>query len=368
MSPAASASRAVIGTSCVPPETRVVRLPTGRIVQTPLLVPSFSSKGFALSDADRRRTEVSPLLDGLIDQLSRSFLVSAYDLHHRLLKAGDGLGDSDWSSNPLAKTELLFIDSGGYEVTQGSDAGELVQDRRPTREWNGESYRSLLDSLPKAADNVAAVAPDMPGESYGAQVRSAQEFLAAWPPLASVVLLKPPVPGAPHDFTKLVPDASRLGFFAVVGVTEKELGDTLLKRVIAIMELRDLLTRAGHRMPIHVFGALDPLYVPLYFAAGGDIFDGLTWLRYAYWHGLAVHVEHGPLLNKQTDLRDDVRRWTVAASNLTQLGQLRANLMRFANEGGNWTIYDDTMVGRAGEMPSDVLSATYRAAVAERNT
>ena len=352
----------------MPPEIRAVRLPSGRTVQTPLVVPSFSSKGFALSGDDPPRTEVSPLLGTLIDQLSRSFLVSAYDLHHRLLDAADALGDPDWSSNPLSKTELLFIDSGGYEVTQGADAGELVQDLSPAREWSAEIYRALLDSLPEAAENVAAVALDRPGESYRAQVVSAQEFLAAWPRLAPVVLLKPPVRGGPHDFSQLVPDASRLGFFSVVGVTEHELGDTLLKRVIAIIELRDLLTRAGHRMPIHVFGALDPLYVPLYFAAGADIFDGLTWLRYAYWHGLAVHVEQGPLLNKQTDLRDDVRRWTVAASNLTQLGQLRANLMRFANEGGDWTIYDDTIVGRAGEMPSDVLSSTYRSAVAERNT
>jgi hypothetical protein len=287
-------------------------------------------------------------------------------MHHRLLEAADALGNPDWSASPLSRTELLFLDSGGYEVTQGADGGELVRDLSPPREWNVQIYRCLLDSLPDAAENVAAVALDLPGESYGTQVRAAQEFLSAWPRLAPVVLLKPQDRGAPHDFAQLEPEATRLGFFSVVGVTEHELGDTLLKRVIAVMELRDLLTRAGHRMPIHVFGALDPLYVPLYFAAGADIFDGLTWLRYAYWHGLAVHVEHGPLLNKQTDLRDDVRRWTVAASNLTQLAQLRANLLRFANEGEDWTIYDDTMVGRPGEMPSDVLRSTYRTAVAER--
>jgi hypothetical protein len=41
--------------------------------------------------------------------------------------------------------------------------------------------------------------------------------------------------------------------------------------------------------------------------------------------------------------------------------------MRFVSEGENWKIFDDTMVGRGGEQVSEILSATYRAAVAERN-
>jgi hypothetical protein len=353
----------------LPAELRSLRLASGTLVQTPLLVPSFSSKGFGLVDDHPPRTEVSPLLGALIDQLSRSFLVSAYDLHHRLLEVGDTFADPDWSASPLSKTEVLFIDSGGYEVRQGADAGELVQHLDPPLSWNLEMYRRLLERLPAAAENCAAVAWDMPGQTYETQVKEAQEFLAAWPNVAPVMLLKPPVKDGAHDFAQLEPVASRLAFSSAVGVTEHELGDTLLKRVIAIMMLRDLLARTGHaNKPIHIFGALDPLYVPLYFAAGADIFDGLTWLRYSYWHGLALHVEQGPLLNKQTHLRDDARRWTTAASNLTQLGQLRTNLMRFVNEGEDWAVYDDTLMGRQGEMPSDVLRATYRSAVAERSS
>lgn len=337
-------------------------------MQTPLLVPSFSSKGFGLLEGDPPRSEVSPLMGVLIDQLSRSFLVSAYDLHHRLLEVGDTFADADWSSSSLSKTDVLFIDSGGYEVTQGADAGEPVQDLSTPREWTPDMYGELLDRLPNAAANCAAVAWDLPGETYERQVTAAQDFLGARAEISPVVLLKPPTKGAPHDFSQLEPAASRLAFFSVVGVTEHELGDTLLKRVIAVMQLRDLLTRAGQDKPIHIFGALDPLYVPLYFAAGADVFDGLTWLRYAYWHGLAVHVEQGPLLDGKTHLRDDVRRWTVAASNLTELGRLRTSLMRFVAESEDWTIYDHTMIGRPGEKPSDILSAAYRSAVAERTS
>jgi hypothetical protein len=162
--------------------------------------------------------------------------------------------------------------------------------------------------------------------------------------------------------------ASRLGFFSVVGVTEHELGDSLLDRVVAVMELRALLRRTGIEKPIHVFGALDPLFVPLYFAAGADIFDGLTWLRYAYWHGLAVHHEQGPLLNRSTEQRGDVRRAIVAAGNLTQLGQLHSQLLRFVHEEEDWTLYDHPLVGRADEKISDLLRSTYRSAQARRRT
>ena len=36
-----------------------------------------------------------------------------------------------------------------------------------------------------------------------------------------------------------------------------------------VAKLRELLDRADVDVPIHVFGALDPLYTPLYYAAGG---------------------------------------------------------------------------------------------------
>lgn len=350
----------------MPADLRILRLADGRQVQTPLLVPSFSSKGFGLVGGHPPRSEVSPLLSVVIDQLSRSFLMSAYDLHHRLFHAADSLGDT-WSASPLSKTEVLFIDSGGYEATQSTDADELVKDLSEPREWTPEILGELLDRFPDTANNIAAVAWDLPGAAYVTQVEKAQDFLGARPRLAPVVLLKPEDRQV-HNFTQLEAVAPRLSFFSVIGVTERELADTLIGRVVAIIRLRDLLNRAGlNDRPIHVFGALDPLYVPLYFAAGADIFDGLTWLRYAYWHGLAVHVEHGPLLQGQGGLRDDVRRYATAAANLTQLGQLRHNLLRFVSEKENWSVFNDTMIGRPGEQSSDILSATYRSAVAEKS-
>lgn len=350
-------------------QIRSLRLVSGQQVATPLLVPSFSSRGFGVirgTEGQPERSELSEALEFFADRLTESFLVSAYDLHHQLLAAGDDLANPDWTRSPLSGPEVIFIDSGGYEVRPNVDAGELVQDLREPKRWSESDYATLLDQLPEAASNCAAVGWDRPRTPYEEQLRAAQSLLGARPALTPVVLLKP-TQGSTHSLRELEAERSRLAFFAVIGVTEHELGSTLLERVLAVAELRDILTRASLVTPIHIFGALDPLFVPLYFAAGADIFDSLTWLRYAYWHGLALHREQGPLLGGLIEQRGDVRRYTTLASNLSYLGQLQTRLSRFVAEGGDWSIYDDTMIGRAGERTGDILRTAYLSAMARRS-
>ncbi len=335
-------------------------------------MPSFSSRGFGTlkhnpeNPDEPERSEVSEQLEFFGREIHETFLVSAYDLHHRLLKAGDDLDAPDWTNSLLSTPQVLIIDSGGYEVRQGTDSGELIQDLRTPRPWDEQSYGGLLDRLPASALNCAAVAWDRPGESYEAQLRAAQDFLGGRGSLAPIMLLKPEDSRRPHDWRMLEASASRLAAFSVVGVTEDELGTSLLDRVIAVMELRELLRRNDLNQPIHIFGALDPLFVPLYFAAGADIFDGLTWLRYAYWHGLALHHRQGPLLSGLAEQRDESRYWAVPAANLRELERLRSRLLRFAVEQEDWSVYDDTMVGRSGETAGDILRSTYLSAMARR--
>ena len=75
-------------------------------VKTPLLVPSFSSK--ALDD-------VCTVFETLQPDITDSFLVSAYDIHHNELEVPSG-----------AAAEVLFLDSGGYEVSMDSESGEPI--------------------------------------------------------------------------------------------------------------------------------------------------------------------------------------------------------------------------------------------------
>src|SRR5262249_35869569 len=50
-------------------------------------------------------------------------------------------------------------------------------------------------------------------------------------------------------------------------------------------------------VPIHVWGGLDPILTPLYFFAGAEIFDGVSWLRYAFVDGVAINRECAPVLD-----------------------------------------------------------------------
>jgi hypothetical protein len=59
--------------------------------------------------------------------------------------------------------------------------------------------------------------------------------------------------------------------------------------MVNIARLRMGLRRIGLETPIHVFGSLDTITTLFYFVAGADIFDGLTWLRYAFKNGQTVY-------------------------------------------------------------------------------
>lgn len=368
-------------------EIRSLRLGDGSEVKTPLLVPSFSSKGFGRVEDEKEigtgalpiepnhgpatpiRSEISEVLNYFAsEQLTESMLVSAYDLSSGLLEAGDDWGASDWSASVLSRPEVLILDSGGYEVRVGSDGGEIEQDlSEPVIDWQEEDYAAFLDKLPEAASNVAAVSWDLPGVDYGSQIASAQAMLGARHSIASIVLLKPPVENGRHKFALLTPHAADLSAFAAIGVTEHELGEGLLDRVIGVMELRDLLKRSGINKPIHVFGALDPLYVPLFFAAGADIFDGLTWLRYAYWHGLSVHREQGGLLGGFTTVVEDTRRRAILTENLNTLERLKVQLQRFITE-KDWNVFsDETIKTEDGSLGASLREA-YLSASARRES
>ena len=87
--------------------------PLGVVIETPLLVPSFSSKGFLFKKSKTRKiSEVTDFMEVSAEVLTESMLVSAYDLHHKHIQP----------SSRIAKiAPVVFIDSGGYEVSDTHD-------------------------------------------------------------------------------------------------------------------------------------------------------------------------------------------------------------------------------------------------------
>ena len=229
--------------------------------RTPLLVPSFSSRG---------APDVGRVLEAIRGDLDGTCLVSAYDVRHGLVP--QDLGN-------LA--DVLFVDSGGYEVEQG-----LVEADRhyelPAREpWTRAEYRAWLPTF-RPPTNVVAVNLDTRAPVPEQLDLAAGDFALA-PEAAQDVLIKPATTDARVvEVAGLLGHADRLRDFSILGLTDVELGRSLLDRCRNVVALRSGLSGAGVEIPIHVFGCITPAATLAYFLCGADVFDGLNWLRYAF--------------------------------------------------------------------------------------
>lgn len=297
----------------------------------PLLIPSVSSKGSPLVDG----LEAKSVLPLASQDMTEALLVSAYDLHHKLLPEHDELFGPDHMQSLYGTPALLVVDSGGYELSDAFESGERPRVPQEIRLFGRPEFETVIDRLPTDRDVLVVTydEPDVDRAGYGQQREAAQQFAATRRHLKVDFLLKPPAGDRFVVSTKLASDAGNLRIFDVVGVTEEELGDSLLERLVCLGRLRQLLDESGaEAVPLHVFGCLDPILTPLYFMAGGEIFDGLSWLRYAWHDDTLLHPEALAVLTGSVDA-DQVRRDTRRhLSNLQQLLRLKHALERWANE------------------------------------
>src|SRR4051812_2740879 len=77
----------------------------GKIVAaTPILVPSFSSKGFP---------DIADLVVSASEIITDTCLVSAYDVHYKQIETD------------VSFAEFVFLDSGGYESSKDFELSDL---------------------------------------------------------------------------------------------------------------------------------------------------------------------------------------------------------------------------------------------------
>ncbi|MCY4558459.1 MAG: hypothetical protein OXF79_19200 [Chloroflexi bacterium] len=299
---------------------------SGVSVSTPLLIPSFSSKGLATSRSGK--SELSDLFRVASEALTETYLISAYDVYYEHLPRPEALD---------RKPELVFLDSGGYEVSTDRDYSSVIDPLPRPEPWDLDRLNSVLDAWPEHLP-VIVVSYDHPDErsAFPAQAENARRFFMGREEHLSLLLLKPETK-AQRTLTKtirsVVADVEALSPFDAIGVTEKELGNSMLDRMARIAELRLAMDAADVKAPLHIFGALDPLSVPLYYMAGAEIFDGLTWLRYGYDHGVCVYVQNLGVERYGLHLRDDVVRARALNENYYALLELQERLREFETTG-----------------------------------
>lgn len=291
---------------------------------TPMLVPAFS--GSVYSDVDR---VVKFMEEFITDQV----LISAYDIHYEILK----------TIPTYAK--LIFIDSGGYEISKEGDLSELgningEKEKMDSRElleiWNEERYSKVIKEWPSdiSTSYTAVVSYDHPSlrQSIEDQVTNAIRLLAARGDIIKEILLKPETTALRLPINSIIDHIELLQQFDIVGLAEKELGSSTLERMVNINTIRKAMDEKGIIRPLHIFGSLDTLSTPLYFIAGADIFDGLTWLRYAYIDGLTVYWQNcGAKTNISTN--DKQIRRKILVDNIYYLNTMRDEMFQYSHDG-----------------------------------
>jgi hypothetical protein len=277
--------------------------PGGARIATPLLVPSFSSRGFG--KGRNGKAVVRSYFALMKDFLTESYLISTFDLHHRILPVPRS-----------ATTELVIVDSGGYESGVVDDLSAYTETSSSAAAWKKGHHAAVLARWPT---RIPALLVSF--DRYGTvanQLKAARKQALMYPEQLHAFLWKPLHRGGDYlDPELLRPVVSQIADFAVLGVTEKELGGTIPKRLAVLSALRRFLDSQGVNTPIHVFGGLDPLSVTLYFLAGAEIFDGLTWLRYGFDKGLAVYKENSYTMSGGPDAYESRRAKLIADNYFT---------------------------------------------------
>jgi hypothetical protein len=249
-------------------------------------------------------------------------LISAYDLYYQHLALPRS-----------ATTDITFVDSGGYETSDFQDLSTVFTTEVRPRKWNERKLKEVLNKWPAFIPAVF-VSHDRRGP-VSRQAEGAQRLLGQYPKHLHAFLVKPRTQRDPFvSVQDIVANTASIGQFQILGLTEKELGNSIIERMDNVSQIRLALDDAHlEKLPIHVFGSLDPITVPLYFLAGAEIFDGLTWLRFGYHDGAALYRQNSAVRQYGVHQSDDQVKLLTLRENLVQLSHLTMQMRRFLNHG-----------------------------------
>jgi hypothetical protein len=278
----------------------------------PLLIPSFSSRGFP---------SIGKIHSSLSTYLSQATLISAYDIYYNYLDIEN-----------IYISDLLIIDSGGYEAKLVQDPLEAYFDDRKAKIWNEEFYTSVLKSIEPLSD-IIIVSYDSEPAPLDIQFEKADKLFGQFKLFSNDFLLKPE-PGSKIfcDLRSLSPYVEYIRNFNWFGITDKELGTSLFERCQSLIGLRSFLSLEKCAIPIHIFGCLDPINIIIYFLCGVDIFDGLSWLRYNYLKNRANYLAQSAFYSGNYTMSDDEILGLTWVTNIEFIEKLQSRLHEYLKD------------------------------------
>ncbi|MEH6908797.1 hypothetical protein, partial [Neobacillus drentensis] len=141
------------------------------------------------------------------------------------------------------------------------------------------------------------------------------------------------------DIELLCTKIEKMAGFSIIGVTEKELGTSILERCKNIIQIRESMEKSGLQIPIHIFGCLDPLNIIAYFVCGADVFDGLSWLRFSFIDGIGCYINSYAITSGMWSLSDQRLKALTYGKNLQEI-TLLMNRMRHFSKTYDWNVFE----------------------------
>ena len=283
-----------------------------------MLVPAFASKGFS---------SVRKIIQTMSEFIADPVLISAYDLH---------ISRGKVKQASVAFAPLVFLDSGGYEASTKTDLSDTLKTKHDPLRWTVTMHSEVLKMWNFSTPTVL-ISYDHPGrrETLEMQLAGAMRLFARYPAAVAREILLKPEPGkrGKLDIEAIVGAVERLGDVEIVGLTEKELGRSTFERMVNIARLRIALRESGKDKPIHVFGSLDPISTPLYFLSGADIFDGLTWLRFAFRDRFALYKHNYGAVELDISTPDDLVNGHIWSRNYHYMADMQGRLRQYLLNG-----------------------------------
>ncbi len=332
---------------------RILSHPIAGEIELPLLIPAFSSKGFGFytTGKGKKKRDYSELVYALAEFTRhpiQHIMISAYDLYFEHFLAPN-LPVKNVTSY-FVNSRIVVIDSGGYELTTDFDSTDIKTFvYQPKDGFGKEEYKKLLNKIIKDRNNLSLVITNFDHETQGlpldVQISLARELFNKYPNCMSNFILKPWTKNSnivdPSRMSNT--EFANLRGFDIIGITEKELGKNISDKLKRIAFLRKELNEAGVTAPIHIWGGLDPIMTPLFFFAGAEIFDGVSWLRYAYKNGVAINKECYAILKPELGITTShqLNKAMVGFENLRFLDNLTISLQQWVDfEGKSFDMFD----------------------------
>jgi hypothetical protein len=293
---------------------------TGVSISTPLLVPSFSSKGFYIDS--NGSSDVNKIFKAASEYITDSMLISAYDIYKKNINI---------KTQNYKIAEITIVDSGGYEVSDDNDLSTIIYSKKTKNEWTEDMLFEVYRKIP-ANYPVILVNYDHPEKwkKVKKQINDAKALFQNFPYHLHTILIKPEAKKQRYiEIESILQYVKDLANFDIIGFTEKELGNSILMRMITISNIRQALDNAGISIPIHIYGSLDPITSILYFISGAEIFDGLAWIRYGFLDGNACYYQNYGVRTSGIDWDMDRTKLFMLSKNLLYLKQIKNQMKKF---------------------------------------